>query len=265
MDLSRTEHAFQDGLLGRSQDIVSHVRGNARETAATMFGVYRNAYWARLVECLGNDFPALKALAGDQAFDRLARAYIARHPSQHPSVRWVGRTLAEFLATEAPYNADPWSADMARFDWALAFSFDAADAPVAALAELTAVPPEFWGGVRLAFHPTLDEFRIATPVDEARPRLLENPDIVLDRAGRCERGVMTWRMDQDVKFRAIDLLERAALQAMRDGATFGDMCELVAREVDPNEAPLRAAQILRGWLEWGIVARIEHDGLGSAA
>jgi hypothetical protein len=52
---------------------------------------------------------------------------------------------------------------------------------------------------------------------------------------------------------------------MREGATFGDMCELVARDVDPEAAPLRAAQILKGWLEWGVVATIEHDGLGSAA
>ena len=70
MDLLHTEHAFQDGLLGRSQDIEAHVRGNARENAATMFGVYRSAYWARLVECLGNDFPALKLLAGDEVFVR---------------------------------------------------------------------------------------------------------------------------------------------------------------------------------------------------
>ena len=265
MDLPRAEHAFQDGLLDRSQDILAHVRGNARENAATMFGIYRNAYWARLVECLGNDFPALKALAGDQAFDRLARAYIAKHPSQHPSVRWVGRKLAEFLAVEAPYRDDPWFADMARFDWALAFAFDAADAPAAGLADLAGVPPEFWGSVRLQFHPTLDVFRITTPVDEARPRLLEKPDIVLDRAARCQRAIMTWRMEYDVKFRAIDPLEHAALQEMQAGATFGDLCELVAREIDPEQAPLRAAQILQGWLEWGVVTTVGHDGLGSAA
>jgi len=265
MDLQQTEHAFQDGLLGRSEDILGHVRGNARENAVTMFGVYLNAYWARLVECLGVDFPALKALAGDQAFDRLARAYVAKHPSQHPSIRWAGRKLPEFLAAEAPYRDDPWFADMARFDWALAFAFDAPDAPAAGLADLATVPPEFWGSVRLQFHPTLDLFRISTPVDEARPRLLENSDIVLDRAARCQRAIMTWRMEYDVKFRAIDLLELAALQAMQAGATFGDMCELVAREIDPEQAPLRAAQILQGWLEWGIVATVGHDGLGSAA
>lgn len=265
MDLERTEHAFQDGLLGRSQDILRAVRGNTRESAATMFGVYRNAYWARLVEALGNDLPGLKALLGDEAFDRMARAYIARHPSRHPSIRWAGRHLAEFLAAEAPYRDQPWFADMARFDWALAFAFDAADAPAAGLADLVGVPPEFWGGIRLAFHPTLDAFRVSTPVDEARPQLLENPDARLDRALRCDRAIMAWRIAHDVKFRAIDPLEFSALQAMQGGATFGDLCELVAKEIDPETAPLRAAQVLQGWLEWGIVATVSHDTLGSAA
>ena len=265
MDLSRTERAFQDGLLGRSQDILRQVRGNARESVETMFGVYRNAYWARLVEALGNDFPGLKALIGDRAFDAMARAYVARHPSRHPSIRWAGNQLADFLATEAPYRDDPWFADMARFDLALAFAFDAPDAPAAGLADLVGIPPEFWGSVRLRFHPTLDAFRIATPVDEARPLLIENSSTDLDRAARCERAIMAWRIEYDVKFRAIDLIEHAALLAMQDGASFGDTCELVARHVDPDAAPLRAAQILQGWLEWGIVATVGHDGLGSAA
>ena len=265
MDLQRTESLFQDALLGGSPAILELVRGNAREDAATMFGVYRNAYWSRLAECLANDFPGLKRLAGDAAFDRLARAYVAKHPSEHPSIRWAGRDLAAFLAREEPYRDDPWLADMARFDWALAFAFDAADAPAAGRADLAGVPPEFWGSVRLVFHPTLDVFRIATPVDQLRPLLLEDATTPVDRDARCERAVMVWRVGYDVKFRAIDPLEHAALQAMRSHANFGDMCELVALETGADAAPLRAAQILQGWLEWGVVARIAHDGLGSAA
>jgi hypothetical protein len=265
MDLPRAQQAFQDGLLGISQDILGALRGNTRESAEAMFGVYRNAYWSRLVESLATDFPGLKILAGDQAFDRLARAYVAQHPSQHPSIRWAGRKLAEFLASEAPWRGDPWFADMARFDWALAFAFDAPDAPAAGLDDLVGVPPEFWGSIRLAFHPTLDAFRVSTPVDEARPRLLDNADVVLDRAARCARAIMAWRIDLDVKFRAIDLLEHDALQAMQGGATFGDMCELVARRMAADAAPLRAAQTLQGWLEWGIVTTVDHDALGSAA
>jgi hypothetical protein len=265
MDLQRTEALFQDALLGRSPAILEVVRGNVREDAVTMFGVYRNAYWSRLAECLANDFPGLKRLAGDAAFDRQARAYVAKHPSQHPSIRWVGRNLAAFLASEEPYRDDPWLADMARFDWALAFAFDAADAPAAGLADLAGVPPEFWGSVRLVFHPTLDAFRISTPVDQVRPLLLDDPAASFDRSARSERAIMVWRIGYDVKFRAIDPLEHAALQGMRTHASFGDMCELVALEVGADTAPLRAAQILQGWLEWGVVATIAHDGLGSAA
>ncbi|HET6619490.1 MAG TPA: DNA-binding domain-containing protein [Dongiaceae bacterium] len=264
MDLARAERLFQDGLLGRSRDILDRVRGNAREDAAAMFEIYRNAYRSRLAESLGVDFSGLKALMGGQAFDRMARAYIAKHPSRHRSIRWAGRDLAGFLAAEVPHRDDPWLADMARFDWALAFAFDAPDAPTAALADLAGVPPEFWGSVRLRFHPTLDSFRITTPVDEARPRLLANPGAALDRAARCERALMVWRIGHDVKFRATDLPEHQAMQAMQDGATFGDMCELVARALDQEAGPLRAAQILQGWLEWGIVAAVEHDGPGSA-
>jgi Putative DNA-binding domain len=265
MDLRHTEHAFQDGLLGRSQDILPQLRGNARASAETMFGIYRNAYWSRLVEALGNDLPALKALMGDQAFDRMARAYIAKHPSEHPSIRWAGRKLAEFLAREAPYCDDPWFADMARFDWAIAFAFDAPDVPAAGLADLAGVPAEFWGSIRLRFHPTLDAFRISTPVGEARPRLLENADIALGREARCARAIMVWRVEHDVKFRAIDLLELSALEVTRNGATFAEMCELVAHQVGTEAAPLHAARMLQGWLEWGTVATVEHEELGSAA
>jgi hypothetical protein len=195
----------------------------------------------------------------------MARAYIARHPSEHPSIRWAGRKLAEFLAREAPYRDDPWLGDMARFDWALAFAFDAADAPAAGLAVLAGVPPEFWGGIRLRLHPTLACFRVSTPVDEVRPRLLEAADVTHDRPAHCDRAIMVWRIGHDVKFRGIDALEHTALQPMRGGATFGDMCELLAQQTGAEAAPLRAAQILQGWLEWGIVATVEHDGPGSAA
>jgi hypothetical protein len=265
MDLARAQYLFQDGLLGRSEDILDRVRGNAREDAATMFGIYRNAYWSRLAESLGLDFPGLKALMGGQAFNRMARTYIARHPSRHPSIRWLGRELAAFLASDAAYRNDPWLADMAHFDWALAFAFDAADTPPAGLADLAGVSPEFWGGIRLRFHPTLDASRITTPVGEARPRLLENPGAAVDRAARCERALMVWRIGHDVKFRAADLLEYKAMQAMQNGSTFGDMCELLAHELDQQAAARRAAQILQGWLEWGIVSAVGYDGPGSAA
>lgn len=272
MRLGDMERVFQDGLLGRSREILTQVRGNAREDAATMFGVYQHAYWARLAESLGIDFPGLKALAGAEAFDRLARTYVARHPSVDPSIRWVGRALPQFLASEAPYRDDPWLADMARFDWALAHAFDAEDAPTAGVAALAAVPPEFWGGLKFTLHPTLDVFPVATPVDEVRPLLLANQSAdasverpAFDRQARRDGSLMVWRFEFDLKFRPIDALEAEALAAIRSGASFGEMCELIAARVPAEQAVIAAAQMLRGWLEWGVVQDVDSDAPGSAA
>lgn len=265
MRLDAMERLFQDGLLNRSRAILAHLRGNAREDAAAMFAVYQNAYWSRLVESLRVDFPGLKALAGAAEFDRLARAYIARHPSVDPSIRWAGRRLAEFLAAEPGYRDDPWLADMARFDWALAHAFDAADAPAAGLAALAAVPPEFWGGVKLDPHPTLDAFAISTPVDTVRPLLLADAGAPFDRAARTTGALMVWRIGYDLKFRAIDPVEYGAVAAVRSGASFGDLCEFLATQMEADQAVMAAARILRGWLEWGIIRDISHDAPVSAA
>lgn len=265
MRLSDMERLFQDGLLGRSVEVLAHVQGNARADASAMFGIYRHAYWARLTDSLGTDFPGLKTLAGDAAFDRLARAYIAEHPSVDPSIRWAGRLLPAFLATAAPYRDDPWLADMARFDWALAHAFDAADAPSTGLTELAVVPAELWGGLRFKPHPTLDSFEVSTPVEEVRPILLADATAAFNRGARSDGALMVWRIEYDVKFRAIDADEHAALAAARTGGTFGDICELLATRMEADQAVMKAAQILRGWLEWGVLQEIQHDAPGSAA
>ena len=53
------------------------------------------------------------AMAGPADFDHMARAYIAAHPSRHPSVRWYGRGLADFLSRTRALQPPPAAAEMA--------------------------------------------------------------------------------------------------------------------------------------------------------
>ena len=85
----------------------------------------------------------------------MARAYIAAHPSRHPSVRWFGEDLADFLGRTPPYSRTPAAAEMARFEWALGEAFDSPDvAPVTAEA-LMALPPEAWETLSFTALPSL--------------------------------------------------------------------------------------------------------------
>ena len=82
--------------------------------------VYRNAYSARLLAALNDNYTVLARAMGDEDFERLGRAYIDAHPSRHPSIRWFGHELAAFMA-EADDSLVGHASfiDFARMDWAL--------------------------------------------------------------------------------------------------------------------------------------------------
>ena len=72
------------------------------DPAPSASAIYQTMYFWRLHEVLREDFPKLGEALGDGAFEDLARAYLAAHPSEHPSVRHLGRQLPGFLATRRP-------------------------------------------------------------------------------------------------------------------------------------------------------------------
>src|SRR5215218_976472 len=131
--LGDLQRAFQDYLLVSSDTFQAAVRDTKKADRVTLLDVYRDGYALRLIEVLTNDYPGLMAMAGPADFDHVARAYIVAHPSRHPSVRWFGKDLADFMSRTAPYNKAPAAVEMARFEWALGEAFDSADvAPIAA-------------------------------------------------------------------------------------------------------------------------------------
>ena len=97
--LADLQRAFQDYLLARSDGFAGAVRDTRKADRHALLGVYRDAYALRLIEVLTNDYPGLMAMAGPADFERMARAYIAAHPSHHPSVRWFGARLADRKST----------------------------------------------------------------------------------------------------------------------------------------------------------------------
>ncbi|TMA30704.1 MAG: DUF2063 domain-containing protein [Deltaproteobacteria bacterium] len=66
---------------------------HARERVA----VYRRMYALRMAREVAREFPATRALLGPAAFERVARAYVAAHPSQSFTLEGYAVALPEFL------------------------------------------------------------------------------------------------------------------------------------------------------------------------
>src|SRR5262249_3271601 len=207
-----------------------------------------------LIEVLTNDYPGLLAMAGPADFDHLARTYIAAHPSRHPSVRWFGRHLADFMAGTPPYSASPAAIEMARFEWLLGEAFDAPDQRPVTAAALMALAPEAWETLRFTALPSLRRAVFAFDVPQAWQRRDEVEPGTLDvTSAAAPVAWMIWRTERISNFRSLEADEAVLLDALVDGRPFPELCEAIVTHVGEDQAAARAAGLLRAWVEEGLI------------
>ena len=252
--LADLQRAFQDYVLQSGDSFIGSVRDTSKADRTTLLDVYRDGYALRLIEVLTTDYPGLLAMAGPDDFDHMARAYIAAHPSRHPSARWVGKHLADFLRSTAPFDKSPAAAEMAHFEWALGEAFDSPDVePVGAEAVMT-VPPESWETIVFAPLPSLRRMDFAFDVPPSWQRREEVEPGELEVAPLAEPlAWVIWRPQLMTNFRSLEPDEAVMLDAMIGGAPFPALCEALLPYVEEDQAPARAAGLLRSWVEEGMI------------
>jgi hypothetical protein len=94
---------FAGGALSEPAEAL--LEGDERLGAGARLAIYARGYRARLVENLRAEYPALRRLAGDTAFDLFAADYVAANPSRAPSLYDFGARFADHLAGRAPAEA----------------------------------------------------------------------------------------------------------------------------------------------------------------
>lgn len=128
--------------------------------------VYAHAYFARLLDCLREEYPVLKHALGDEAFDAFAAGYLQQHPSRSYTLFALGERFPEFLrATRPAPEGDDGQPDWADFlidlaELELLFNavFDGPGAeglPPLGLPDLAAVDPDRLLGCRFEPVPCL--------------------------------------------------------------------------------------------------------------
>ncbi len=227
---------------------------------ATGLEVYRHAYRARLVAALTDNFTVLARALGDDAFDALGRAYLDARPSQHPSIRWFGHELADFMAT-ADEDLVPHASlvDFARMDWALRGAFDAAEAPPLDPATLAALGPDDWADLLLHLQPSVQRVTLAHAIEPAWRVLREWEPLESESGGvdqpelpepvPHEHVLLAWRQGLETRWRSLEMLEAALLDGVAAGLPFAGLCERAADVLGDAEAAAPAViGALQRWL-----------------
>lgn len=243
------------------------LRADRDLSASARLAVYANAYFARIHDCLREDFDALASVLGEAAFHDLVKTYLMLHQPSRPSLRHVGAQLAEHLRTE-PFAAIfsrrcAYAADLADLEWAIVEAFYEQDAPAIGPEVLALVAPEEWAELRFDLTPSLRIVRCAWPVHRVRDHFDEQVAVSSGEAQLIVADptqIRVWRHDERVLYRAISPLEVAALEAVAAGDPFGAICECVAGAVGDAEAPGVSAGLIASWLAAGLIVGQRNAG-----
>jgi hypothetical protein len=238
----------------RTSDAASLVEGG-RMFASERLAVYRNGYFARLVECLADDYPSVSHALGNDRFETLCKDFIDAHPPSSSSLNDYGAPFASYCAT----RPEPWRAvitELARLEWALVSAIHADAERVLEAEDLARLGPDDWQRVRLRPSAALRVLSFDYPVNRYYGALNRGDDPRLPSRRRkhqvavCRKGADLWRLPLDARLTGV-------LSALCAGRTLSQaLGVLTANDDDDIDARLlqRVRVALRDWVSCGFFA-----------
>jgi hypothetical protein len=275
----------KDGLQaawsdGRSTASVAaeFVKPNSRLTSVERLEIYARSYWFRVLDCLYEDYPGVRAILGERRFMKLATAFLAQFPSASFSLRNLGSRLPQFVADEPAFSAPHTglASDMARFEWAQVVAFDGPSLPPLTQDDIL----DAGARLRVALQPHVTMLECAFPVDEfalalkkrdsalrgeASNALTSMPGSRVAARPRLPRPARTYvavhRQNNMLFFKRLEPEAYAILTALRDGRPLGAACAAGLSGADPAvDWAGRVQDWFRGWQSLGWFCRRSTRG-----
>jgi hypothetical protein len=236
--------------------LINHVEGHARLGAQERINIYAEMYFARLVDVLKSDFPRVAALLGCERFHEVVSHYLARYPSTHPSLRYIGHCFPDFLKDCAETVDLPFLADVATLEWARGEVFDALDTEPLRVEHLQHLAPDEWPALKLqvipAFRILYSEWPVHTIWQAAEA---EDALSILEDIQPEKTTLRIWRANFSVYHTKMDVIEQTALHCLLTDQPFASVCAVLEDIVSPEEAASTVGGLLLRWIEDGVLAR----------
>jgi hypothetical protein len=262
MRLKEWQLAFESFLLeedpGANPTLGRSLIGGPTLDVDTGLAIYHNAYKARLLEVLRNDFPTILYWMGDEEFDALGMAYIRQYPSAHYSLRWLGKGFEGFVREHLVPEQSAPLAELIALEWAFTLAFDAHFGEPLTIEAMAALVPEEWPELRVRPVSSLQwlECRFnSLSVWRAVKEESEFPDsMALDIPQIC----LIWRNQLICSYRSLDPAQAFALDGMlNEGWSFAELCAELAVTYGEG-APLQAVTWLKQWIQEGLLERLQR-------
>lgn len=217
---------------------VDYIKPNDRLKSIERLEIYSRSYWFRIIDSMYEDFPGLRAVLGQRAFDKVVRAYLADCPSKSYTLRDLGSRLGEWLAKHPSFAAGklPVALDMIRVEWAHVEAWDREHRKELGPEDLIELGPT----LPMALQPHVRLLELNYPVDELRIKASHADDehevasnapsklkarrlkAAAARLKRAKIFVAVHRLDFSIYYRRLEPEEYRLLCSIQDSSTIGD-------------------------------------------
>jgi hypothetical protein len=226
-----------------SAGVETVVTRSAALTAVERLEIYGYAYYARLLECLRDEFPVLKHALGEELFNDFAAEYLERYPSRSYTLFQLGVHFPRFLAETRPDQEEgsavpEWPdflIDIAQLELTFNDVFDgpgAEEMPLLNSDELRGITPEGLLGARLVGVPCLRLLALRFPVHRyvAAVRRHEEPDL----PEPADTWLAVTRQDYVVRHYELSPPAYQLLYALLAGETVGEAIRRAVESAGPD-------------------------------
>ncbi len=231
-------------------------------SASDRLAVYGNAYFARLLECVRDEYPASVHILGQELFDEFAFAYLQAYPSKSYTLNRLGANFPRHLAETCPDDNPDWAAfliDLATLERVYDDVFDgpgpegkeslSADA-------LRAISPDRWPHARLIPTGGLRLVELRSPVHEYITAVRREEDPALPVP--AETLLAVYRRDFVVRRQAVSRAQYALLQSVIAGEPVAVAIEKAAGVcTDPDTFAADLWVWFRDWAASGFFAAVD--------
>jgi len=225
-------------------------------SAIDRLAIYGYAYFARLLDCLREEYPVLKKALGDELFDAFAAGYLQHYPSRSYTLFDLGTQFPQFLRDTRPAldiadSGADWAdfiIDLATLELAFNEVFDGPGIEGERLldqAAIMAVPHDRLPDSRLIPAPCLRVLALQFPVHKYLTAIRRGEEPIIPEP--AETFLAVTRRDFIVRHFELSTPSYAVLSAILKGQTLGEaLCEGVSRS-----GSTEIEETLAGWFfDW---------------
>lgn len=255
----------------------SIIRPSESLSSADRLEIYVNAYHARLLECLDEEFVVTRWTLGDELFGAVAFGYLQSYPSQSYTLNQLGARFPRYLAETrlhaagAPAAASPtWPEfviELATLERSLYEVYDGLGTEQAGSLDanrLGDLPAESWGDLRLIAAPCLRLHRFAHAVSAYWGAQKDGEEPAVGRPQPSWLAIS--RREFVVERHELSPVQFALLEALAEGRTLSQAIEMAASlpEAESENVEAQLGPWFAGWMAAGFFADCELPGGGTA-